>query len=49
MTVIGQMAIKNIRELTPNSGGTASPCFTLQNLHTKWKLCAASKVEEQEW
>merc|ERR1711881_763259 len=46
MTVVGQMAIKNIKELVPNVGQS---CFKMENRHSKWTLCAASKAEEQEW
>jgi len=46
MTVVGQMPIKNIKELVPNVGQS---CFKMENRHSKWTLCAASKAEEQEW
>lgn len=47
MTVIGQMAMKNVREVIPSTGPES--CFKIQNIHVTWKLCAASKAEEQEW
>lgn len=47
MTVIGHLAIKNIKEV--NEGG-ADPCMTLTSDSAQnWKLCASSATEKQEW
>lgn len=46
MTVLGQISMKDVKEVVPSS---SESCFKVQNSHTTWKLCAASKAEEQEW
>jgi len=46
MTVIGQIAIKNIRSL--KSDGNES-CFVIKSMYSFWKVCAASMTESQEW
>lgn len=47
MTIMGQMSIKNIKDMFYDN---ANPeCFTIANMKNSWKLCAASKMEAQEW
>lgn len=47
MTVIGHMAIKNIKEVKENG---ADPCMHVNSdAGQEWKLCASSATEKQEW
>jgi len=47
MTIIGQIAIKNVKNLVEIKADPG--CLTLESYHNKWDMCAASLVEMQEW
>lgn len=47
MTIVGQMAIKNIKDLEFDKAD--NNCLIVSNFKISWTLCAASKSEAQEW
>lgn len=47
MTVVGQMSIKNIKDLEFEK--QYPECIILSNFKVSWTICAASKPEAQEW
>jgi len=48
MTVIGQMAVKNIRNIK-ESTDVGPSCLLVETVYTSWTLCGASQAEKQEW
>jgi len=47
MTVVGHLCIKNIKEVEEMG---ADPCMVVNSdSGQKWKLCASSATEKQEW
>lgn len=44
---MGQMSIKNIKEMSYDKSNPE--CFKMANFKNSWTLCAASKMEAQEW
>lgn len=47
MTIIGQIAIKNLKNMAEIKSDPG--CLVVESYHNKWDMCAASLVEMQEW